>query len=104
MPVPALTHVAKHDAAVELPMTTTITVRGLGLQDKAWLRHEAQRRGVSMAALVRQLIHERRERAQRRAALVEAFKRHFGPEQGVELPVEAGYGYRRLRFEEGHKA
>ena len=85
-------------------MTATITVRGLDPQDKAWLRHEAQRRGVSMAALVRQFIHERRGKAQRHAAPVEAFKRHFGPDHGLELPLEARYGYRPLRFEEGHEA
>lgn len=32
-----------------------------------------------MAALVGQLIHERREKAQRHALPVEAFKRYFGP-------------------------
>ena len=37
-------------------MTTTITVRGLDAQDKHWLQHEAQTRGVSMEALVRQFI------------------------------------------------
>ena len=72
-------------------MTTTITVRGLGPQDKAWLRREARTRGVSMAALVRQFIHERRERAQRHVAPAEAFKRHFGrPEHGRRLVDEAG--------------
>ena len=85
-------------------MTTTITVRGLDPQDETWLRHEARARGVSIAALVRQFIHERREKAQRRATPVEAFKRHFGPEHGVELPLETRYGYRLRRFEEGHEA
>ena len=79
---------------------TTITVRGLDPQDKAWLRHEAQTCGVSMEALVRQFIRERREKAQRHATPVEAFKRYFGPEHGVELPLEARYGYRPLHFEE----
>ena len=101
MPVPALTHVAKHDAAVELPMATTITVRGLDPQDKAWLRREAQRRGVSMAALVRQFIHEKTREG---ATPVEAFKRYFGPEHGVDLRLETRYGYRLRRFEEGHEA
>ena len=85
-------------------MTTTITVRGLAPQDKSWLRREAQTRGVSMEALVRQFIHERREKAQRHASPAEAFKRHFGPEHGVGLPTGASYGYRPLRFEEGHEA
>lgn len=50
------------------PMTTTITVRGLDPQGKSWLRREARARGVSMEALVRQFIHEWRERAQRHAS------------------------------------
>ena len=85
-------------------MTTTITVRGLDPQDETWLRHEARTRGVSMAALVRQFVHERRKKAQRHAAPVEAFKRYFGPEHGVELPLETRYGHRPRRFEEGHEA
>ena len=85
-------------------MTTTITVRGLDPQDKSWLRHEARARGVSMEALVRQFIHEWRERAQRHAAPAEAFKRHFGPEHGVELPSRTRYGYRPVEFEGGQEA
>ena len=85
-------------------MTTTITVRGLDPQDKSWLRREARTRGVSMEALVRQFVHERREKAQRHATPAEAFKRHFGPEHGVELPIGARYGYRPLHFEEGREA
>ena len=85
-------------------MTTTITVRGLDVQDKRWLQDEAQAHGVSMEALVRQFIHERREKAQRHASPAEAFKRHFGPEHGVELLIGARYGYRPLHFEEGREA
>ena len=85
-------------------MTTTITVRGLDPQDKSWLRQEARARGVSMEALVRQFIHEWRERAQRHAAPAEAFKRHFGPEHGEELPSRARYGYRPVEFEGGDEA
>ncbi len=84
-------------------MTTTITVRGLDVEDKHWLQDEAEARGVSMEALVRQFIHERREKAQRDASPAEAFKRHFGPEHGVELLLDARYGYRPLHFEEGHE-
>ena len=73
--------------------TTTITVRGLSPQDKSWLLREARARGVSMAALVRELIHERREKSERHTGLAEAFERHFGPEHGVELPPRARYGY-----------
>ena len=72
-------------------MSNTITVRSLDPHDKSWLRHEAQRRGVSMEALARQIIHERRERVQRHASPADAFKRHFGPEHGVELPPRVRY-------------
>ena len=80
-------------------MATTITVRGLNPQDKSWLQREARARGVSMEALVRQFIRERREKSQRRLSLVEAFERHFGAEHGVELPPRARYGYRPVAFE-----
>ena len=85
-------------------MTTTITVRCVDPQDKFWLRREARARGVSMEALVRQFIHEWRERAQRHASPAEAFKRRFGPEHGVELPSRARYGYRPVQFEGGDDA
>ena len=75
-----------------LAMSNTITVRSLDPQDKTWLRHEARRRGVSMEALVRQIIHDSRERAQRHASPADAFRRHFGPEHGVELPLRTRYG------------
>lgn len=80
-------------------MSHTITVRGLDPKDKTWLKHEARRRGVSMEALVRQFIHERRERAQRHASPADAFRRHFGRAHGVELPPRARYGYRPVVFE-----
>ena len=79
-------------------MTTTITVRGLNPQDKRWLQQEARTRGVSMEALVRQFIHERRETSQRHATPADAFRRHFGPEHGVELPPRARYGFRPVEF------
>ena len=82
-------------------MTTTITVRGLNPQDKAWLQQEARTRGVSMEALVRQFIHERREKSECHAMPAEAFERHFGPEHGVQLPPRARYGYRLLEFKRG---
>ena len=79
----------------------TITVRGLDALDESWLRREAQKRGVSMAALVRHVIRERRERSQRHAKPAEAFKRQFGPEHGVELPSRARCGHRPVQFEGG---
>ena len=80
-------------------MSNAITVRSLDPKDKSWLKHEAQRRGVSMEALVRQFIHERRKRAQRQASPADAFRRHFGPAHGVELPARTRYGYRPVVFE-----
>jgi len=47
-----------------------------------------------MDALVRQFIRERREKSQQHATPAEAFKRHFEPEHGVELPRRARYGCR----------
>lgn len=85
-------------------MSNTITVRSLDPQDKSWLRQEAQRRGVSMEALVRQFIHERRKRSQRHASPADAFKRHFGLEHGVELPPRTRYGFRPVLFEAGDGA
>lgn len=46
--------------------------------------------------------HRSHARFERHAA--PAFKRHFGPEHGVELPTGARYGYRPLHFEEGREA
>ena len=85
-------------------MTTTITVRGLNPQDKSWLQQEARTRGVSMEALVRQFIHERRKKSQRHITPAEAFERYFGREHGVELPPRARYGYQPLEFESDHGA
>lgn len=85
-------------------MSNRITVRSLDPHDKSWLRHEAQRRGVSMEALVRQFIHERREKSQRHASPADAFKRHFGSEHGVELSPRTGYGYRPVLFKGSDEA
>ena len=34
----------------------------------------------------------------------EVFKRHFGPEYGVELPPRVHYGYRPLDLSDGEEA
>ena len=57
-----------------------------------------------MEALVRLFIYERREKSQRHASPADAFRRHFGPERGVELPPRARYGYRPLVFKSGNEA
>ena len=84
-------------------MTTAITVRGLNPEDTSWLQQEARNRGVSMA-LVRQFIHESREKSEHHGTPAELFRRHFGPEHGVELPPRPRYGYRPLALEGDDRA
>ena len=79
-------------------MSSTITVRRIDPRDKSWLRREARKAGVSMEEFVRRLIRERRERVQRRRKPSEEFRRHFGPEHGIELPPRGRYGYRPVDF------
>ncbi len=79
-------------------MSSAITVRRLDPGDKAWLKSAAHLAGVSMEEFVRRLIRERREQTRTRPKPSEAFRLHFGPEHGVELPSCQGYGYRPVRF------
>ena len=79
-------------------MGSAITVRDIGPGDKAWLKRQARHVGVSMEEFVRRLIRERRVSSERHAKPSEAFKRCFGPEQGVELPPPERYGYRPVSF------
>lgn len=88
---------------VESPVSHMITVRSVEPHGKSWLRHEAPRCRVSMEALVRQIIHERRDGAQRSASPADAFKLHFGREHGVELPCRAACDYRPV-CSEAHEA
>ena len=76
----------------------TIALRNLDQADKSWLQREARQVGVSMEELVRRLIREQRARAERRTRPSEGFRRHFGPDHGVELPPRRRYGYRPLEF------
>ena len=85
-------------------MSTTITIRGMDPADKAWLRREARRVGVSMEELARRLIRERRRKAENREKPSEIFKRYFGPEHGVELPPRGRYGYRPVVFDDEGEA
>lgn len=79
-------------------MNTSITVRNIDPGDKSWLRREARQVGVSMEELVRRLIHEKRTKAERRPKPSEAFARHFGERNGVDLPPPVRRGYRPLLF------
>lgn len=85
-------------------MSTTITVRDLDPGDKSWLKREAHHLGISMESLVRRLIHERRESAQRRTVPSEVFKRYFGPEHGVDLSLRRQHGYRPVEFQDEDSA
>lgn len=82
-------------------MSSMITVRRINPGDKAWLKREARRAGVSMEEFVRRMIRAGRERARKRVKPSEAFQRCFGPEHGVELPSRGEYGYRPVRFRDG---
>ena len=45
-------------------------------------------------------INERREKSESHTKPSEAFRRYFGPDHGVELPLQERYGYRPLKFPE----
>ena len=81
-------------------MSFTITVRNLSRKDKSWLRQSARAQAISMEELVRRLVRRERERSESRETVADAFKRYFGPDQGVDLPMRRGFGYRRLRIED----
>ena len=84
-------------------MSSTITVRDIDPGDKSWLKREARHVGVSMEGFVRRLIREKREKAERRTKPSEAFKRYFGTEHGVELPLSERHGYRPVEFADESK-
>ena len=79
-------------------MHSVITVRNIDQGDKFWLAREARHLGISMEEFVRRLIREKREKSERRAPPSQAFRRYFGPEHGVELPLARRYGYRPVAF------
>ena len=51
-----------------------------------------------MEELVRHLIHVKRTKTERRLKPSEAFARHFGEKNGVELPPPVCHGYQPLSF------
>ena len=75
-------------------MKSAITVRDIDPGDKAWLKRQARQVGISMEELLRRLIREKRASSECRPKPSEAFRRHFGPEHGVDLPLGERYGYR----------
>ena len=79
-------------------MNMSITVRDIDPKDRSWLRHEARRADMSMEEPVRRLIHEKWIKTERRLKPSEAFARHFGERNGVDLPPPVRCGYRPLLF------
>ena len=77
-------------------MSNSITVRSIDPRDKSWLSRESRRVGVSMAELVRRMIRERRMETEHSQRPSEVFARHFGKDDGVELPPRASCSLRRL--------
>lgn len=86
------------DQAGTAELSTSITVRNIDPGDKSRLRHEARRVGVSMEELVHRLIHEKRTGAECRPKPSEAFARHFGERNGIDLPPPVRCGHRPLLF------
>ena len=82
-------------------MSGTITVRRIDPDDKAWLQSEARLSGVSMEEFVRRMIRGHREESRRQTKPSEAFRRYFGPEHGVELPLRDRYSYKPVEFRGG---
>ncbi|MYB20512.1 MAG: hypothetical protein F4Y16_16255 [Holophagales bacterium] len=85
-------------------MGSVITVRDIDPGDKAWLRQEARDVGLSMEEYVRRLIHEKREKTEQRLKPSEVFRRHFGPERGVELPPRRRYRHKPVSFADDGEA
>lgn len=79
-------------------MSTSITVCDIDPADKSWLKREARQVGVSMEEFVRRMIHEEREKTERRPRPFEAFARHFGERHGIELPARPRSGFTPLSF------
>ena len=76
----------------------SITVRDMDPRDKAWLKREAMRVGISIEEFVRRLIHENRSKTHQRLKPSDAFARHFGENHGVELPPPGRQEYRPQPF------
>ena len=81
-----------------------ITVRDIDPGDKSWIRREAEHDGISMEEYVRRLIGERRKLSEGRRKPSAVFRRYFGPEHGVELPLPRSHGCRPATFAEDGEA
>ena len=74
-------------------MSTTITVRDIDPEDKSWLKREAHSAGISMSEFVRHLIREKREQSEQMSQPSAVFRRYFGSENGIDLPLNKRFGY-----------
>lgn len=81
------------------PMSTMITVRDIAPADKAWLKAEAKRQGVSMEELVRRLIKKERSSLGKAEKPSEIIRRLFGPENGFEMPPRVKHRVRIIDFD-----
>ena len=80
-------------------MNTTITVRNIDPADKSWLKREASLVGLSKEEYVRRIIRESREKSERQSKPSEVFRRYFGPEHGIDLPLNSEVGGRNSKVE-----
>ena len=79
-------------------MNTTITVRNVDPVDKSWLMQEARRNGTSMEEFVRRLFRECRKNSEQHSKPSDVFRQYFGPEHGIDLPLDQRFSYRPILF------
>lgn len=77
-----------------------LTVRQIDQADKEWLQKEAARQQLSMEALVRRLIHEKRQQSMENAKPSDIVRRYFGPQRGVELGARKRFGFDPSRLQD----
>ncbi|MEA3640811.1 MAG: hypothetical protein VBE63_12820 [Lamprobacter sp.] len=77
-----------------------LTVRQIDREDKEWLQQEAARQRLSMEALVRQLIHEKRQQSTKKAQPSEIVRQYFGPERGIDLGERGRFGFQASNLED----
>jgi hypothetical protein len=70
-----------------------LTVRQIDRADKDWLQKEAERQQLSMEALVRRLIHEKRQQSMVESKPSDIVRHYFGTGCGVELGARRRFGF-----------
>ncbi len=71
-----------------------LTVRQIDPADKEWLQKEAARQQLSMEAMVRRLIREKRQQSLAETKPSDIVRRYFGPDRGVELGARERFGFK----------